>query len=570
MNQAVSNLRHRIFRATQEAHQAEAEGLPKKEVNKLRKKVRSLQRLMLRSRANVVLSVRRVTQINAGKNTPGVDKVLVKTPAARNELVNELQAFTPWKAKPVKRVYIPKANGKLRALGIPTIKDRAMQHVVRNALEPQWEALFEGCSYGFRPGRSGHDALQRTWLALNARTKKEWILEADIKGAFDNIDQEFLLGELKHFPGKELIKQWLKAGIMERTEKGKDTFKETDRGTPQGGIISPVLLNIALHGMEQALGIKWKLRKDGCLKSVGKPRTLIRYADDFIVACETKEEAEKARGELDPWLAQRGLQLSDEKTRVVPIEEGFDFLGMNIRRYGSTRKKKGSVVHIKPSKKLIHDFRVNCKETWKRMRTASQTAVIKELNPKIRGWANYVGPFIKSESFQELDHWMYQKAFQWAKRRHPQKGRKWVKVKYFGTHDGVRTRKGQTREDQWIFKEQGNNTGTGKYLLKLSWTRHERHTLVKGTSSKDDPSLVSYWENRRKKVTPYQAGFTGRKAQLYKQQSGICPLCRQPLNREEEVHEHHQVPRCQGGKDELQNLLLVHLFCHQQAHQRER
>lgn len=235
-DKSVRNLRERIFRATQAGDHH---------------KVRNLQKLMLRSKSNVLMSVRRVTQINAGKKTPGVDKVVVKTPEARSDLVNELVSYTPWKASPTRRIYIPKkANGKMRPLGIPTVRDRAMQAMVKNALEPEWEAQFEVSSFGFRPGRRCHDAIESIWVTIS-KGRKVWVLDADIEGAFDNIGHEPLLQTLEHFPAKALVNQWLKAGYMEGGIK-----HETPAGTPQGGVISPLLANIALHGMEVALDVK--------------------------------------------------------------------------------------------------------------------------------------------------------------------------------------------------------------------------------------------------------------------------------------------------------------------------
>jgi RNA-directed DNA polymerase len=255
----VRNLRQRIFRATQAGDW---------------KRVRSLQKLTLRSRANALVSVRRVAQLNAGKNTPGVDKVLLKTPAARGRMVDLLVLHRPWTAKPARRVYIPKANGKLRPLGIPVILDRCVQAMVKNALEPSWEARFEGCSYGFRPGRGCHDAIEKIFKIASPKNRKKWVLDADIKGAFDHISHEHLLETIGRVPGYELIKQWLKAGYVD-----KGVFHETEAGTPQGGVISPLLANIALHGMEEALEIKH--RKRGELDS---KRALVRYADDFCGA----------------------------------------------------------------------------------------------------------------------------------------------------------------------------------------------------------------------------------------------------------------------------------------------
>ncbi len=255
----VRNLRQRIFRATQAGEW---------------KRVRSLQKLMLRSRANRLVSVRRVAQRNQGKNTPGVDKVLLKTPAARGRMVDQLAHYQIWTAKPVRRVYIAKANGKLRPLGIPVMIDRCVQSMVKNALEPSWEARFEGCSYGFRPGRGCHDAIEKIFKIARPDKRKKWILDADIQGAFDNISHDDLLATIGRVPGCELIKQWLKAGYVD-----KGVFHETEAGTPQGGVISPLLANIALHGMEEALGIRH--RKRGELDS---KRALVRYADDFCGA----------------------------------------------------------------------------------------------------------------------------------------------------------------------------------------------------------------------------------------------------------------------------------------------
>src|SRR6266576_1617394 len=265
-NRTVRNLRPRIFRAAQEGN-----------LNK----VRSLQKLMLKSYSNRLVSVRRVAQINAGKHTPGVDKLVLKTPAARGRMVDTLAHYSLWQAKPARRVYIPKANGKLRPLGIPVIVDRCLQSMVKNALEPAWEAKFEGTSYGFRPGRSCHDAIEKIFALARPNKTKKWVLDADIKGAFDNISHAHLQEAIGPVPGKELIKQWRKAGYVEQ-----EMFHETEQGTPQGGVISPLLANIALHGMEEALGVKYNSQGE-----IRGPRAVVRYADDFVVFGETKEDA---------------------------------------------------------------------------------------------------------------------------------------------------------------------------------------------------------------------------------------------------------------------------------------
>jgi len=227
---------------------------------------------MMRSYSNRLVSVRRVVQINAGKNTPGIDKVVLKTPSAKAGMVDLLNHYGPRKAQPVRRIYIPKSNKKLRPLGIPVVFDRCLQALVKNALEPSWEARFEGISYGFQPGRSTHDAIGKIYLLARPNKTKKWILDADIKGAFDNISHDHLLQAIGPVPGRELIKQWLKAGYVEQ-----EMFHQTEHGTPQGGVISPLLANIALHGMEEAIGVKYDSR--GQLR--GK-RAVVRYADDFV------------------------------------------------------------------------------------------------------------------------------------------------------------------------------------------------------------------------------------------------------------------------------------------------
>ena len=238
-----------------------------------------------------------------------------------------------------------KKNGKLRPLGIPTIKDRVYQNIVRNALEPQWEARFEAISYGFRPKRSTHDAIRSIFNRINRGTKKKWIFEGDFQGCFDHLNHEWILKQTSYFPGRKLLKRWLKMGYMEQS-----FFAETQEGTPQGGIISPLLANIALHGMEETLGITYKKNykaNDSYIMNPACKFTLIRYADDFVVLTETKEQALSVYMRLRPYLKDRGLELSPEKTKVTHIEEGFEFLGFLIRQY---QTEQGNKLFIKPSK----------------------------------------------------------------------------------------------------------------------------------------------------------------------------------------------------------------------------
>ena len=341
----VKNLRQRIFRASREGDL---------------KKVRSLQRLMLRCRANILESVRRVTQVNQGRNTPGVDKILVKTPEERNALCRTLSQLELHKVHPVRRVYIPKKKGQ-RPLGIPTIVDRGVQAMVKNALEPFWEARFEGISYGFRPGLGCHDAIVKIFHLATPHSTRKWVLDADIEGAFNNIGHGALQAAIGNFPARKLIKQWLKAGYVE-----DEMLHPTETGCPQGGIISPLLLNIALHGMEQALGCKYT-SQGVCLGKVA----IVRYADDFAVFCPSEEEAMKAKIQLADWLKTRGLQLSEEKTHIRHLSEGFDFLGFNVRLYRTPNSSKSGYKQlIKPSNESVREIRQNSKgfgiNTWDR------------------------------------------------------------------------------------------------------------------------------------------------------------------------------------------------------------
>jgi len=524
-NRMVRNLRQRIFRATQADDW---------------NKVRSLQKLMLRSYSNTLVSVRRVAQENTGKRTPGVDKLVVKTPALRGRLVDLLMTSQPWRARPARRIYIPKANSKLRPLGIPTILDRCLQARVKNALEPSWEARFEGTSYGFRPGRGCHDAIGRVYRMARSNTTKPWVVDADIKGAFDHISHRHLLNTIGDVPGKELIKQWLKAGYVDN-----GVFFETDEGTPQGGVASPLLANIALHGMEEALGVTYDKRG----QTIGT-RGLAKYADDFVVFCQTREDAEQVIRILTTWLAERGLTLSPEKTRIVHLDEGFDFLGYHVRQHKDLRTRTGRKLLIRPSKEAVKKLRDTLKAIWIEHKGKATVTVCQKLNPIIRGWANYHRVVVSYRTFRALDDWMFKRACQWARHRHPKKPISWRSQRYWG-------RLNRMRADNWVFGDKRS----GCYLLKFRWFQPRWHAMVKGTASPDDPRLREYWQRR---LAAKAAGLKFKQQRLARNQNFRCMVCGEALCNDEELQIHHLLPKGDPQRNEERYQKLIHLLCHQQ------
>jgi len=505
------------------------------------KKVGSLQKLMLRSRANWLQSIRRVTQINSGRKTPGIDREVVLDGKGRLALLSwltstPLKDYTP---PPVRRVYIPKKNGQKRPLGMPTIRDRVMQAIVKNALEPYWEARFEHYSFGFRPGRSAHDAIASIHNSL-ARGKRGWILDADIKGAFDNIDHDALMSKIGNCPARNLSRKWLKAGVMENLE-----FSPGITGTPQGGIISPLLANIALHGMETAAGVKTRYVPSFDRYTQDRsPVKLVRYADDLVVMCYTEQDAKDAQAKLEDWLSSIGLEMSKEKTSIVHIDEGFDFLGFNIRRYSrQSRKKSGFVVQTRPSKKSIKAVTNKIRDCFQAGK--SQTSAILRANSIIRGWSNYFRIGVSYKTFQTLDNIKWHRTWRYAKRRHPKKSASWLYNRYFKR---IGTRK-------WVFYDHKR----GLSLKLFSNTPIVRHTRVKYGASPDNPALRTYWSNRRAKAP---ASLVSEKQKLWSKQNGICPVCTQSLDTGEELEVHHLLGR---GHEALRDKRLLHHTCHVQV-----
>ncbi|MBB2932973.1 group II intron reverse transcriptase/maturase [Paraburkholderia silvatlantica] len=433
-------------------------------------KVKALQRLLTSSRSGKLLAVKRVTE-NKGKRTAGVDGKIWSTPASKLKAVQSLE-FRGYRPLPLRRVYIPKSNGKERPLGIPCMRDRAMQALWLLALSPVAETTADPNSYGFRPRRSTADAIEQCFCTLAKRASAQWILEGDIRGCFDNISHSWLEENIPM--DRAILSRWLKAGYMER---GK--LFPTEAGTPQGGIASPVLANMALDGLEEAV---WSAARRITTARQKSKVNVIRYADDFIVTAASRELLEQCvKPTVEKFLAARGLHLAPEKTFITHISEGFDFLGQNVRKYGDK-------LLIKPARKSVKALLDKVREVLKKNMAATQAQVIMLLNPILRGWAMYHRHVVAAATFTKVDHLVCRMLWNWAKRRHPRKNTGWVKARYF--------RRFGPRD--WIFAcpACGYKQMQWFVLFRAETLPILRHTKIRSDANLFDPAWTAYFQRR--------------------------------------------------------------------------
>jgi RNA-directed DNA polymerase len=504
-------------------------------------KVRALQRLLTHAFSAKVIVVKRVTE-NQGKRTPGVDGVLWETPETKAQAVATLRQHG-YRTQPLRRVYIAKSGGRgKRPLSIPCMHDRAMQALSLLALDPIAETLADPNSYGFRLERSTADAIDQCHRVLSQRWSAPWILEGDIRACFDSFSHDWLVA---HIPmDHAILRQWLQAGFIDQ-----HVLYPTEAGVPQGGVASPVIMNLALNGMERHIKEAFPPSHRGIRTKVH----VIKFADDFIVTGPSKTcLAEEVQPLVEQFLAARGLTLSPEKTRITHIEDGFDFLGTHVRKY------RGKLL-CTPAKKNVHAFLETIRGIVKDHKHATTGNLIMQLHPVIRGWAQYHQHGASTRTFARVDHQIFPLLWQGARRRHPHKARQWIREKYCRSEG----------ENHWVFF--GHVTGAkgtqqDVRLFRASSVPLRRHTKIKGEANPYDPQWEPYFEARQ--GVRMARHLRGRRAllRLWTEQDGLCGVCHQRITHLTGWHSHHLVWRTHGGSDHAQNRVLLHPNCHAQVH----
>lgn len=503
--------------------------------------VERLQTKLVRSFSARALAVRRVTT-NKGNKTPGIDGKVWNNVKEKMEAIHELKSLQEYKAKPVRRVYIPKGNGQLRPLGIPIMYDRAVQALYMFALDPIAEEVADSRSYGFRRYRSVIDVAMYLKLVLGSVTAtRRWVLEADILKFFDSVSHEWLLENIPM--NKKILKEFLRAGFLDFKE-----YYDTEVGFPQGGLISPVIANMTLNGLQLALG---------------KEYLVCRYADDFVVLGKRKEELEKdAMPRCQNFLSHRGIALNLDKTQIINIDKGFDFVGYHLREYPDSNRIKGKkqgILLVKPQLNKVKSFKRKLSETVKAHKKKPMHVLITKINQILRGWAEHYCTVTSQKVFSDVNRHLWIILWKFIRKKHPKRSKGYLYGRYF-------TSRGNNK---WIFKCPQSDSGE-MTLFQIAYVKLKRHYVCKNLNPYN-PDNLEYFLKREQKKHKHTLLLGRVRTKLLKIQKGKCPVCEQSLLADEAVEVHHVKPRRKGGGNEMGNLKLLHEVCHKQVtHSRDK